>query len=77
MRGCISLALGTKEGTMPTKEDPRRYREARGDAKVGTIEKRIERDYGLPANSVTIVNPDGDDARSDKTVGSLRKDYKG
>lgn len=77
MRGFISLALGTKEGTMPTKEDPRRYRDARGDAKIGTIEKRIERDYGLPANSVTIVNPDGDDARSDKTVGSLRKDYKG
>lgn len=62
--------------SMPTKEDPRRYRDARDDAKIGSIERRIERDYGLPANSITIVNPNGDDARSDKTIGSLRKDYK-
>lgn len=56
-------------------EDPRRFRDARSDARVGSIEKRIERDYGLPAGSVHIRNPDGRNARSDKEVGSLRKDY--
>ena len=39
-------------------EDPRRFRDARSDARVGSIEKRIDRDYGLPAESVHIRNPD-------------------
>ena len=47
----------------------------RSDARVGSIEKRIEKDYGLPAGSVHIRNPDGRNARSDKEVGNLRKDY--
>ena len=29
-------------------ENGRRFRNAREDAKVGSIEKRIEQDYGLP-----------------------------
>lgn len=60
---------------MPGKEVPRRQRDARDDASVGSIERRIEHDYGLPKNSVTIVNPKGENARSDKTIESLRKDY--
>ena len=53
----------------------RHFRDARSDARVGSIEKRIEKDYGLPAGSVHIRNPDGRNARSDKEVGNLRKDY--
>ena len=56
-------------------ENARRFRDARSDARVGSIEKRIEKDYGLPAGSVHIRNPDGRNARSDKEVGNLRKDY--
>lgn len=56
-------------------EDARRFRDARSDARVGSIEKRIEKDYGLPEGSVHIRNPDGKNARSDKEVGTLRKDY--
>lgn len=60
---------------MPNKQEPRRYRDARDDATVGSIERSIERDYGLPKNSIVIVKPDGKDVRSDKTIGSLRHEY--
>ena len=50
---------------------PRRYRAARRDAKVETIERRMERDFGLPKGSVHIVLPNGRDARGDKKIGSL------
>ena len=54
-------------------EKPVRYRDARGDATVKSISKRIEKDYGLPAGSVSIKNPGGRKSRSDSTIGSLRK----
>lgn len=61
---------------MATKnEEPRRYRDARSDASIGSIEKRIEKDYGLSSGSVQINNPDGSNSRSDKEVGNLRRDY--
>lgn len=41
----------------------------RGDKTVGKIEKEL----GLPSGS--IKNPNKKDARSDKTLKSLRKDY--
>lgn len=53
----------------------RRFRNAREDAPVGTIEKRIEKDYGLPAGSVQINRPNGNNARSNKRIGNLRKEY--
>ena len=58
-------------------ETPVRYRDAREDASIKTISKRIEKDYGLPAGSVTIKNPGGRKARSDGKVGSLRKRWDG
>jgi len=42
-------------------------RKIRRDIKVGTLEKRL----GLKAGA--IRNPDGSDARSDKRLGTLRK----
>ena len=44
-------------------------RKTRSDCRVGTFEKT----RGLPAGSVR--NPDGRDARSDKKIGNLPKDY--
>ena len=47
----------------------------RKDSKVGSAERRIERELGLPKGSVQIRNPDGSNARSDKQVGNLRSNY--
>ncbi len=57
-------------------EEGRRYRNARNDSSVGSLEKRIERDYGLPEGSISIRNADRSDARSDKKIGSLKNDFK-
>jgi hypothetical protein len=43
-------------------------RRVRSDIKVGTLEKKLGVKPG------TIRNPDGSDARSDKRLGTLRKD---
>lgn len=62
---------------MAEREDkPRRFRNAREDACVGSLEKRIEDDYGLPSGSVSIRNSDGRNTRSDKKVGTLKKEHK-
>jgi hypothetical protein len=45
-------------------------RKVRSDCTVGTFEKK----YGLPAG--TIRNKDGRDTRSDKRIGTLRKEAK-
>lgn len=44
-------------------------RKTRSDCRVGTFEKT----RGLPAGSVR--NPNGRDARSDKKIGTLRKEF--
>lgn len=44
-------------------------RKVRSDIKVGTLEKKL----GVAPG--TITNPDGSDARSDKRLGTLRKEY--
>jgi len=45
-------------------------RKTRSDCRVGTFEKKT----GLPSG--TIRNPNGRDARSDKKIGTLRKEWK-
>ena len=44
-------------------------RKIRSDIKVGTLEKELGVKPG------TIRNPDGSDARSDKRLGTLRKEH--
>ncbi len=46
-----------------------KIRKTRSDCTVGTLEKK----NGMPAGS--IRNADGSDSRSDKTVGTIRKEY--
>lgn len=43
-------------------------RKIRSDARVGNVEKK----YGLPTG--TIRNKDGRDTRSDKKIGTIRKE---
>lgn len=57
-------------------ETPKRYREARSDASVKSIEKSIEKTYGLPEGSVQINKSGGKDVRSDAKIGTVRKDHK-
>lgn len=45
-------------------------RKTRSDCTVGTFEKN----HGLPPG--TIRNKDGRDTRSDKRIGTIRKEYK-
>ena len=45
-------------------------RKTRSDCTVGSFEKK----YGLPAG--TIRNKDGRDTRSDKLIGTIRKEAK-
>jgi hypothetical protein len=45
-------------------------RKVRSDIKVGNLEKKL----GLTPGA--IRNPNGSDARSDKKLGSLRRDFK-
>jgi hypothetical protein len=56
-------------------EKPRRVRIARIDGSVGSLEKRISKDYGLPHGSVRIVGPDGKDKRSDAKIRSLLREW--
>jgi hypothetical protein len=57
------------------KTKARRYRSARIDGKIGSLENRIARDYGLPRGSVMLVGPDGKDKRSDASVKSLLAEW--
>lgn len=44
-------------------------RRIRSDIKIGNLEKKLGLDNGA------IRNPDGSNARSDKELGTLRKEY--
>ena len=51
---------------------PIRYKKAKSDALVPSIQATIEKKFGLPAGSVKLVYPSGRKARSDSTVGAVR-----
>lgn len=60
---------------MATKPAPKkkaaRFRRARADATIASIQRTMERKFGLPEGSVKLVYPSGRKARVDATVGSL------
>lgn len=56
---------------------PKRFRAARRDCTVARLRREIAATYGLPVQSITIRNPNGRAARSDKSVGRLRDDFSG
>lgn len=49
--------------------DKKKTRKTRSDCTVGSFEKK----HGLPSG--TIRNTDGRDTRSDKKIGTIRKEY--
>jgi hypothetical protein len=53
----------------------RRKTSLRRDSSVGSGERAIEKAFGLPRESVWLVNPDRRKARSDKRVGTLLDDW--
>jgi hypothetical protein len=55
---------------------PIRQRKAKSDGYVGTLQKTIEKNYGLPSGSIKIVYPSGRKARIDTDVGALRMHWK-
>lgn len=54
---------------------PTRFLVARVDASVGTIERKIAKIMGLPAESVQLVLPTKKKARSDKKIRALLRDW--
>lgn len=56
-------------------ETPKRFRVARSDATIEVIQRRIQKDYGLPVGSVKLVYPSGRKARADATVGALLRNW--
>jgi hypothetical protein len=52
-------------------ETPVRFRAARADATIGSIARRIERDYQLPSGSVALVLPSRRRAHIDGRIANL------
>ena len=46
-------------------ETPPRFRAARDDGTIGSLEAKIERIFVLPSGCIKIAGPDGKDKRSD------------
>lgn len=53
-------------------EQPIRFRAAKADAHLSSMQATLEKTFGLPAGSVRLVYPSGRKARSDSTVGTFR-----
>jgi hypothetical protein len=53
-------------------QTPARYRKAKADAKLATIQETVEKLMGLPSGCVRFVTPAGKKVRSDATVRTLR-----
>jgi hypothetical protein len=56
-----------------THSTARNPRAAQGNARVDTITRTIERDFGLPEGSVKLCRPDGGAIRADARIKTLRK----
>lgn len=53
-------------------EEPIRFRQLRSDAKIGSVCTDLERKLGLPAGCLKFAKPNGQNIRSDATIGTLR-----
>jgi len=54
---------------------PSRYRRAKSDCSIESLQKNIEETFGLPEGSIKIVYPTGRKARTDSDVGALRRSW--
>jgi hypothetical protein len=55
---------------------PKRFRVAKADASIESIQRTIEKNFHLPAGSVKLTYRNGRKARIDATVGTLRANWK-
>lgn len=53
-------------------QHPIRFRKARADARIGSLQVAIEKKLGFPAGSVIFVGPDGRPQRRNSTVNGLK-----
>ncbi len=72
--------FGTESPSMKRRKNARvltpvRFNAARVDATVGSIRRRIERDYKLPEGSVALMLVTKKPARSDKKIGELLRHW--
>lgn len=63
----------TQQSSRLQKDRFNRKRAARSDARVRSIQRKIELQYGLPVGSVKLCNPDRTIIRPDAKVGTLRE----
>lgn len=66
-------AVNELSKTKKKADNAKRHRSARSDAPVDSIVKQIEKTFDLPEGAVMLQYPSGRKARSDTTVGHLRK----
>jgi len=57
------------------KDKATRYRKAKSDSSVATMQRTIETKFGLPTGCVKLVYPNGRKVRRDSTVGKLRASW--
>ncbi len=60
----------------PKRQKPARHRAARADASVGTIKRKIEKTFGLPRGSISLLGPDGRSLRANALIATLRRRWK-
>lgn len=67
-----STDLTSIDAKIPKGSHGLRFRQARDDASIGSIRKKIEMVFGLPEGSVQICGPLGKILRSDAKIATLR-----
>jgi len=70
-----SDAVGELQKTKRKADNAKRHRPARSDAPVDSIVKKIEEIFNLPDGSVRLQYPSGRKARTDTTIGQLRRKW--
>jgi hypothetical protein len=63
------MIMAAKRSTK--RQKPVRFRAARVDATIGSIARRIDRDYKLPDGSVCLLLPSGRKAHIDGKINNL------
>jgi hypothetical protein len=58
------------------KNNALRFRKAKSDGSIATLQRTLERQFGLPSGSVKLVYPSGRKARTDADVGALRQHWR-
>lgn len=73
------LSIGTRDEDAGESENriqnPKRFRKARNDASISSMQATIEKQLDLPKGSVRLVNPSGKKVRANATIRKLRANW--